>query len=208
MCACGHGARASDGEHRSVVPASSSACSSLRTALREGWKLSWGRGGLRLNKKGQQSCDVITAFWGQGEIRLSWLVNNWAETGLRCCQQVAFTAARILHAMRVAAIVRLGTRAPPEVFPHCLLPLHVAMCGQQPASMGCPGVSASLRNSLSLLCTRCWGMCRISPRAFPSDRYYVAIIKGSRSVFIPKCQRKGRILTRVLKPGKWRYKVS
>lgn len=110
---------ASDGEHRSVVPASSSACSSLRTALREGWKLSPGGGGggcLRLNKKGQQSSDVITALWGQGEIRVSWLVNNWAETGLCCCQQVAFTAARILHAMRVAAIVRLSTRAPPKVF--------------------------------------------------------------------------------------------
>lgn len=75
-----------------------------------------GGGCLRLNKKGQQSSDVITALWGQGEIRVSWLVNNWAETGLCCCQQVAFTAARILHAMRVAAIVRLSTRAPPKVF--------------------------------------------------------------------------------------------
>lgn len=88
----------------------------LRTALRQGWKLSRGRGGLRLNKKGQQSSDVITALWGQGEICVSWLVNNWAETGLCCCQQVAFTAACTLHAMRVAAIVRLSTRAPPEVF--------------------------------------------------------------------------------------------
>ena len=106
---------ASDHEHRSVVPARSSACSSLRTALRKGWKLSRGRGGLCLNKKGQQSSDVITALWGQGEIRVSRLVSNWAESGLCCCQQVAFTAVRILHAMSVEAVVCLGTRAPPRV---------------------------------------------------------------------------------------------
>lgn len=119
MCACGHGALC----FRRRAPQRGT-CQQLCLLLAEnsparGLEALTGRGGggcLRLNKKGQQSSDVITALWGQGEIRVSWLVNNWAETGLCCCQQVAFTAARILHAMRVAAIVRLSTRAPPKVF--------------------------------------------------------------------------------------------
>lgn len=58
------GCCASDGEHCSMVPTRSSACSSLRTALHKGWKLSEVEG-LHLNKKGQQSGDVITALWGR-----------------------------------------------------------------------------------------------------------------------------------------------
>lgn len=115
MCACGHGALC----FRPRAPQRGT-CQELCLLLAEdssaqGLEALTGQGGLCLNKKGQQSSDVITALWGQGEIRVSRLVSNWAETGLCCCQQVAFTAVRILHAMSVEAAVCLGTRAPPRV---------------------------------------------------------------------------------------------
>lgn len=190
-----------DRTHRSTVPAGSSAGSSLRTALCKGWKLSQGRGGLRLNKKGQQSHGVITALWEQGETCAFWLMSNWAEAGLCCCQQVAFAAAPV-RATSVAAGVRLGTPAHPEVSLAVSFPWTWPCTASSPPPWGVPGFLQA--TGIPPLWARCWDVCRISPMAFPSERYYVTLIKMSIDVFIHKCQRKGRLLTCVPKSEKWR----
>lgn len=173
MCACGHGALC----FRPRAPQCGT-CQELCLLLAEdsparGLEALTGQGGLCLNKKGQQSSDVIT---GTGEN--SHLVSNWDETGLHRCQRVAFAAVCILHVMSVAAGVCLGTCTPPKVF------LAVSF----PATWQCAGSSLP-----------CWwgapGFCKprkLSPVTFSGERYYVAIIKMSRDVFIHKCRRKGK----------------
>jgi len=75
-----------------------------------------GVGGLPLSKTGQQSSEVFTALWGQGEFHVSWLASDWAEAGLCCCQWVAFVVMCILHATSMAVGVCLGAHAFPNVF--------------------------------------------------------------------------------------------
>lgn len=114
MCASGHGALGSRPQ--------CGTCQELCLLLTEdspapAMEVAKVQGGPHFNIKGQKGRDVNAALRGQGEINVSWLLGDLAETGLQCYQQVAFAVVCVLHATSVAAAVCLGTHAPPKVFP-------------------------------------------------------------------------------------------